>query len=198
MSASSAETSVASSTTGGPFCGDGVLDPGEECDDGNVVAGDGCSADCVVECEPIEPMSMNEAVFKDPATFHCYRWTGGLAPDCWIPTYAQAEADCASWYGDVAALSTLPELEVVVASGIVQPYALDVLLGAQDVTGMGDWLWMNGEPWIYVAGMPPWNGAEPNGTFLEMYYDGSFNADIETSACGWVCERTPAGVVPPP
>jgi cysteine-rich repeat protein len=27
-------------------CGDGVLDPGEICDDGNTVAGDGCRADC--------------------------------------------------------------------------------------------------------------------------------------------------------
>src|SRR5207249_455274 len=27
-------------------CGDGVLDPGEECDDGNVQSGDGCSATC--------------------------------------------------------------------------------------------------------------------------------------------------------
>jgi cysteine-rich repeat protein len=30
-------------------CGDGVLDPGEECDDGNVAAGDGCSPTCRVE-----------------------------------------------------------------------------------------------------------------------------------------------------
>jgi len=27
-------------------CGDGVIDPGEVCDDGNVTDGDGCSADC--------------------------------------------------------------------------------------------------------------------------------------------------------
>jgi cysteine-rich repeat protein len=29
-----------------PKCGDGVLDGGEVCDDGNVVSGDGCAADC--------------------------------------------------------------------------------------------------------------------------------------------------------
>jgi cysteine-rich repeat protein len=29
-----------------PPCGDGVLDPDEVCDDGNMVDGDGCSADC--------------------------------------------------------------------------------------------------------------------------------------------------------
>lgn len=34
---------------GGPVCGDGVLDEGEQCDDGNNVDGDGCSAECTVE-----------------------------------------------------------------------------------------------------------------------------------------------------
>ncbi len=32
-----------------PVCGDGVLDAGEGCDDGNTVDGDGCSATCAVE-----------------------------------------------------------------------------------------------------------------------------------------------------
>jgi cysteine-rich repeat protein len=30
-------------------CGDGVLDAGESCDDGNTVGGDGCSATCETE-----------------------------------------------------------------------------------------------------------------------------------------------------
>ncbi|MFO0590396.1 MAG: DUF4215 domain-containing protein [Polyangiaceae bacterium] len=29
-----------------PRCGDGILDDGEACDDGNTLSGDGCSADC--------------------------------------------------------------------------------------------------------------------------------------------------------
>lgn len=32
-----------------PFCGDGTLDAGEACDDGNNADGDGCSANCTVE-----------------------------------------------------------------------------------------------------------------------------------------------------
>ena len=32
-----------------PFCGDGALDPGETCDDGNTAGGDGCRADCTLE-----------------------------------------------------------------------------------------------------------------------------------------------------
>ncbi|MCF7812026.1 DUF4215 domain-containing protein [Candidatus Gracilibacteria bacterium] len=31
-------------------CGNGTVDSGEECDDGNVVSGDGCSSVCQVEC----------------------------------------------------------------------------------------------------------------------------------------------------
>jgi len=33
------------------FCGNGALDPGEDCDDGNVEAGDGCSPICQLEGE---------------------------------------------------------------------------------------------------------------------------------------------------
>lgn len=33
-------------TTGGNSCGGGQLDPGEDCDDGNQVGGDGCEIDC--------------------------------------------------------------------------------------------------------------------------------------------------------
>ena len=33
----------------GPICGNGTTDPGEECDDGDTVDGDGCSSTCVME-----------------------------------------------------------------------------------------------------------------------------------------------------
>jgi cysteine-rich repeat protein len=36
-------------TTTAAACGDGVVDPGETCDDGNLVSGDGCDAVCVAE-----------------------------------------------------------------------------------------------------------------------------------------------------
>jgi cysteine-rich repeat protein len=32
-----------------PVCGDGIVEQGEECDDGNVDCGDGCSGECLVE-----------------------------------------------------------------------------------------------------------------------------------------------------
>ncbi|HYB98885.1 MAG TPA: DUF4215 domain-containing protein [Candidatus Limnocylindrales bacterium] len=42
-------SSSSSSTTTIPFCGDGFLDFGEDCDDGDNFNGDGCSADCLLE-----------------------------------------------------------------------------------------------------------------------------------------------------
>src|SRR5688572_27098565 len=35
-------------------CGDGVVDEGEQCDDGNAAAGDGCSSACRAEVEPLK------------------------------------------------------------------------------------------------------------------------------------------------
>jgi cysteine-rich repeat protein len=34
---------------GGTRCGGGTIDPGEQCDDGNIADGDGCSAQCQIE-----------------------------------------------------------------------------------------------------------------------------------------------------
>lgn len=40
---SGSDTSESSTTTGGkPICGDGIMDDGEDCDDGNEMIGDGC------------------------------------------------------------------------------------------------------------------------------------------------------------
>src|SRR5262245_10804523 len=52
--AASTTTSTSAGGEGGqggvaPVCGNGALDPGEECDDGNATAGDGCTG-CIVDC----------------------------------------------------------------------------------------------------------------------------------------------------
>ncbi len=55
-SGTSTATSGSTTTTGPPAqCGNGMTETSEECDDGNLVAGDGCSAVCLDEtlaCEP--------------------------------------------------------------------------------------------------------------------------------------------------
>ena len=53
----------------GPLCGNGVLDPGEQCDDGNRLSGDGCNAfcqsearwDCLTPGEPCIPCGTDGA-----------------------------------------------------------------------------------------------------------------------------------------
>jgi len=55
-----------------PICGNGVLESGEECDDGNVIDGDGCSAACTAEIpllviQPPAPVCGNGVVEADEA-----------------------------------------------------------------------------------------------------------------------------------
>jgi cysteine-rich repeat protein len=38
-------------------CGDGTLDPGEQCDDGNKTDGDGCSAGCQLESAAVPTLA---------------------------------------------------------------------------------------------------------------------------------------------
>src|SRR5690606_28937535 len=48
-------------------CGNGVIDAGEQCDDGNLTAGDGCSNECKVECS-------GSGLFFNTDTYNCYRY----------------------------------------------------------------------------------------------------------------------------
>jgi RHS repeat-associated protein len=71
-----APTQVAGSLCGQvPICGNGVKEPGEQCDDGNNVPGDGCTMDCQVEkcfnpnCP--EPDACHDKGVCDPATGNC-------------------------------------------------------------------------------------------------------------------------------
>jgi cysteine-rich repeat protein len=62
-----------------PGCGDGLLQPGEECDDGNPASGDGCSPQCVSEAPyEIEPNNaLAEASVLWPQVSH---WHGSIFP----------------------------------------------------------------------------------------------------------------------
>lgn len=40
-----------------PRCGNGVVESGEECDDGDVIVGDGCDASCLIETATIDMLS---------------------------------------------------------------------------------------------------------------------------------------------
>src|SRR5262245_35549670 len=42
-----------------PACGDGTVDPGEQCDDGNRMSSDGCSSECVLESDSWKNLTPN-------------------------------------------------------------------------------------------------------------------------------------------
>lgn len=47
-------------------CGNGVIDPGESCDDGNTISGDGCTAECALENAGPGDMCPGEAIALVP------------------------------------------------------------------------------------------------------------------------------------
>jgi cysteine-rich repeat protein len=71
-------------------CGDGVLDPGEQCDDGNDVDGDGCNVDCV------ESGTLRWSLMIDDAQCDL------LAADGAGGVYVSAVSASRSWVGRVA------------------------------------------------------------------------------------------------
>jgi hypothetical protein len=132
-----------SATTGGAggfraTCGDGVIDPGEECDDKGS-SSHGCTR-CKVDCT-------ETGAFKDPATAHCY----------WIPDVSQSfyESNVTCQLppgGRLATVTSAAELSVI-ASHIEG----SAWIGASAL-GNGDLAWLDGEPWEYTA----WAPGEPS------------------------------------
>ena len=70
-----------------PFCGDGNIDAGEQCDDGGTSTGDGCDGSCNLEGEPV-PMFVTSTSS-----------TGALGGAAGADTICQARADAATFGG---------------------------------------------------------------------------------------------------
>lgn len=105
----------ASGGGGGPTgCGDGSLTEPEECDDGNLAAGDGCGSDCVVECPAGQKDPISRACLALVAPTRAYVYPSlcaalgpGFVPaaPCSLSEYAAAYAissklgDARVWLG---------------------------------------------------------------------------------------------------
>ena len=91
-------------TTGVTACGDGIVDAFEECDDGNTVDGDGCSASCQVEggaplfcAEPVasDPFTITSAAIVADTLLVDVQYGGGCETHvfsyCWDGLFAESE-----------------------------------------------------------------------------------------------------------
>lgn len=122
-------------------CGDSVVDPGEECDDGNTRDGDGCSSRCV-RCGVTE----GDARGSWSGNGHCY-----VRHDRPLP-WRQASEACIAEDGHLATFASIYEdqaARTAVLSG-AQP---GVWIGMHEATTEGVLEWVTGEP-ILVKHFP--------------------------------------------
>jgi len=143
----------ASGGTGGTgglgACGDGLLDPNEECDDANDVDADGCTA-CVVDCNDVGTV----VAAKHPTTFHCYLYEV-VATVVWD----DSRQACQDQGGDLATVTSGEEAAFIKQSfdGATMDH---VWVGLNDIAVEGTFEWIGGEPVSYTE----WIAGEPNDT----------------------------------
>lgn len=182
-SSSSASSTTASSGSGSLTCGDGTVDPGEECDDGNLTTFDGCTT-CVVDCE----MSAH----KYAANHHCYRVFSTVGDE---PT---AEAACEAW-GGAAGLGHLVSVsdageQAFLVSFVTQPG----WMGGGDVVTEGTYKWYDGSAFAFTH----WAPNEPNDPgHVENCIFAQATGDWDDHNCAmtqptYICERIAAGSPP--
>ena len=131
-----------------PFCGDGIRNNDERCDDGNQINGDGCDTDCNFSCGANTGAS-GDAV--DPATGHCYAFYDTTLNE----SYSSAAAQCVQFGGHLATVANAAENDVIVkalAGQNVNPW-----IGANNIQTSGEH-WITGEPigafTAFAAGQP--------------------------------------------
>ncbi|MBI4458118.1 Ig-like domain-containing protein [Candidatus Uhrbacteria bacterium] len=89
-----AQCTLAGSRNDIPECGNGVLERGEDCDDGNATAGDGCGSSCRLE-GTLAATCGNGTVGAGEA---CDMVAGAFPPGCKAPTASPAAPGCI-WAG---------------------------------------------------------------------------------------------------
>lgn len=174
-----------------PVCGNGVIEEGEECDDGGHAGHDGCDSNCRVQC------SEYDADARQSDRHHCYAGYGDLA-------FQDARQDCVRRKGHLATIASADENE------FVQMFVNDSkwVGGFEDVAenakGNGDYGWVSGEPFDYTN----WDSGEPNREeyrcllrldprcyehCVAILGDGSWADRRCDMADGYVCEWDPPG-----
>jgi hypothetical protein len=172
----------------GPICGDGTIDPNEECDPGPGSAL-GCSDMCEVECD-------GDGEVYDPNTHHCYYRD---LNDGIFLTWNDARTYCQNTFGgDLLVLEAKPEYDFLLVSLPKPNPHVFFWVGAEE-QGQA-FVWIDGSPVSYPPNMPPWMDTEPSGNGDRLLW----RADDTPSAEGLgdhpstnthhpFCERPPPG-----
>ena len=172
-------------TTFIPVCGNGIIESGEECDDGNLVNGDACSSDC-----KIEEISGDICQYANSASATSEN-SGSLASYATGAPNAKYAGTCNQWSGygyswgptnwNTKATLTLNYNIPVNASNFT-------IFGDYDICWNKMWL-KNSETEEQVE---VFNGIDNSCTSLKTL-DGSFLADtIILETCGWGWSSTDA------
>jgi cysteine-rich repeat protein len=87
----------------GPTCGDGVVDPGEDCDDGGILDGDGCSSTCKSEslCDPAPSSGCRHVASSNKSALTLTRHGG--TRDTFVWRWNQGAATSLADFGDPTA-----------------------------------------------------------------------------------------------
>jgi cysteine-rich repeat protein len=166
----------------GAGCGDGKLDPGEECDDGNALDdGNGCGKTCKVYCLPDE----------QKLGTHCYREYATSA------SWDTAEATCTQDpNGHLVTITSQQEFDFVYNNVFDQNFLADTSprwIGLNDKATEGAFQWVTGEPVVVTA----WANGEPNNgggneNCVEMKWaNGAWDDQLCATTRLFVCEYEP-------
>jgi cysteine-rich repeat protein len=145
-SASSTAATVAV-TVNRSVCGNGIAEGREECDDGDLVGGDGCEASCELSCGA---GTGADRASVDPVSGHCFAAYDGLRH-----SYQDAAALCTGFGGHLPTITSAGEDAAALAAVHLgdRPW-----LGGDDVAIEGGFTWGTGEPFAsyrnFAAGKP--------------------------------------------
>jgi len=178
-----------------PVCGNGVLETGEQCDDGGHTGQDGCNADCQVVCSQYGSGTL------ESDDHHCYRGFDEA-------TFQIAQQQCEALGAHLATISDASENKLV--QKLVNNSKF--IGGWEDVPsnskGQGNYTWLTKEPLSFTN----WGRNQPSeqATFcggqgwgnscyqhcMAMMGDGTWANQLCDMQDGYVCEWEPAGKKP--
>ena len=125
-------------STGGSDCGNGIVEPGEECDDGNDVEGDGCY-ECMIEDNPNDGADLCANAPEVVVGINPFSTTGANAeyPD---PDESQCSGTYLDWDGSADVWFTFsPTLDGELSLTTCDSSSYDTSMALYEGSSCGDW-----------------------------------------------------------